>query len=335
MKGTHAVEVSNLRKHFRVRPARFGGPVRSVHAVSDLSFELTTGATLGIVGESGCGKSTLAKLLMGLIGADSGGIRMAGLPLETRDAKGLKAIRRKVQMVFQDSFASLNPRMTIGASIMFGPMVHGVSRDEARQTMRRLLSRVGLEPERFANRYPHEISGGQRQRVNIARALAMEPEIVVFDEAVSALDKSVEIQVLNLLMDLKAEFNLTYLFISHDLNVVQYISDKVLVMYLGKIVEMGPAAEVYQAPAHPYTRALLASMPSMDPSRRTTQAAILGDPPSPIDPPSGCRFRTRCPHAMPVCASHEPVLMFTRALHGNAEDSQRAACHLLSSGVAP
>ena len=326
-----AVEVSNLRKHFRVRPARFGAPARSVHAVSDLSFELARGETLGIVGESGCGKSTLAKLLMGLIPADSGAIRMAGLPLQVRDAKGLKAVRRKVQMVFQDSFASLNPRLTIGASIMFGPRVHGVPHEEARRTMERLLQRVGLDPTRFANRYPHVISGGQRQRVNIARALALEPEIVVFDEAVSALDKSVEIQVLNLLMELKAEFNLTYLFISHDLNVVQYISDKVLVMYLGKIVEMGPAQDIYQAPAHPYTRALLASMPSMDPARRTLQAAIQGDPPSPIDPPSGCRFRTRCPQAQALFSSTEPLLRFTRTAHGRAQDSQRVACHLLDS----
>lgn len=325
-----AVEVTELRKHFRVRPSGFRSPHAEVHAVSDISFTLQAGATLGIVGESGCGKSTLAKLLMGLIPADAGDIQLAGLALNTGNAAGLKAVRRKVQMVFQDSYASLNPRLTIESSVMFGPVVHGVSRDEARKTAHRLLDRVGLAPARFAGRYPHEISGGQRQRVNIARALALGPEVVVFDEAVSALDKSVEIQVLNLLMDLKAEFNLTYLFISHDLNVVHYISDKVLVMYLGKIVEMGPAEDVYAQPAHPYTRALLASMPSMDPTRRTLSAPITGDPPSPIDPPSGCRFRTRCPHAEAVCAEHEPLLRFTKPEHGAADDSHRAACHMIN-----
>lgn len=332
--GRKAVEITELRKHFRVRPSGFGKPPAEVHAVSDISFSLQAGATLGIVGESGCGKSTLAKLLMGLIPADAGDIRLAGLALDTGNAAGLKAVRRKVQMVFQDSYASLNPRLTIESSIMFGPVVHGVSRDAARQTAHRLLARVGLDPTRFAGRYPHEISGGQRQRVNIARALALGPEVVVFDEAVSALDKSVEIQVLNLLMDLKAEFKLTYLFISHDLNVVHYISDKVLVMYLGKIVEMGPAEDVYAQPAHPYTRALLASMPSMDPARRTLSAPISGDPPSPIDPPSGCRFRTRCPHAEQVCAEHEPLLRFTGPAHGPADDSHRAACHMINPASA-
>lgn len=327
-----AVEVTELRKHFQVRAGGFSLLRRAraeVHAVSDISFSLPAGETLGIVGESGCGKSTLARLLVGLIPADAGEIRMADAPLVTDDAAALKAMRRKVQMVFQDSYASLNPRLTIETSIMFGPEVHGMRREEARAVAHRLLARVGLDPARFAGRYPHEISGGQRQRVNIARALALGPEVVVFDEAVSALDKSVEIQVLNLLAELKAELGLTYLFISHDLNVVRYISDKVLVMYLGKVVEMGPAEAVYAAPAHPYTRALLASMPSMDPRRRTESAPIAGDPPSPIDPPSGCRFRTRCPHAEAVCAEREPLLRFTGAALGAAEDAHRAACHML------
>ncbi|MFO1192880.1 MAG: oligopeptide/dipeptide ABC transporter ATP-binding protein [Rhodoferax sp.] len=319
------VDVAGLRKEFRVRGARFGGPPKVVHAVSDISFRVQAGQTLGIVGESGCGKSTLARLLMGLIDADDGQIRLAGTVLSQRP-EVLRAARRKVQMVFQDSFASLNPRMTVEASVMFGPQVHGATRAQARATAHALLARVGLEPERFAGRYPHEISGGQRQRVNIARALALQPEVVIFDEAVSALDKSVEIQVLNLLLDLQAEFGLTYLFISHDLHVVQYVSDQVQVMYLGKIVETGPVQAVYERPAHPYTRALLASMPSMDPRHRTLAAPISGDPPSPIDPPSGCRFRTRCAHATALCASTEPLL---HAVDTAQAPGHRAACHML------
>jgi peptide/nickel transport system ATP-binding protein len=321
------IDVAGLRKQFRVRPERFGAKPKVVHAVSDISFKLAPGATLGIVGESGCGKSTVARLLMGLIEADDGDVRMAGLQLSQRPDQ-LKAMRRKVQMVFQDSYASLNPRMSIEASLMFGPVVHGVPREEARRTAYDLLARVGLEPARFAGRYPHEVSGGQRQRVNIARALALKPEIVIFDEAVSALDKSVEIQVLNLLQDLKTEFKLTYLFISHDLNVVQYISDQVLVMYLGKIVEIGPVQDVYERPAHPYTRALLASMPSMDPQHRTLAPPIVGDPPSPIDPPSGCRFRTRCQFAAQACAASEPLLQPADA---SSSADHRAACHMLAA----
>jgi peptide/nickel transport system ATP-binding protein len=210
--------------------------------------------------------------------------------------------------VFQDSYASLNPRLTIEESIAFGPKVHGMADKAARLLARELLGKVGLRPETFANRYPHEISGGQRQRVNIARALALSPRLVILDEAVSALDKSVEAQVLNLLVDLKREFGLTYLFISHDLNVVRYISDRVLVMYLGEVVELGPVDEVWDGPAHPYTRALLAAMPSSDPDKRTETPPITGDPPNPIDPPSGCRFHTRCPFAEAMCGEATPNL---------------------------
>ncbi|GAB4061106.1 oligopeptide/dipeptide ABC transporter ATP-binding protein [Uliginosibacterium sediminicola] len=327
MSSINVVEVSGLRKQFKTRQRSWGEKPRVVHAVSDISFELAAGQTLGIVGESGCGKSTLARLLMGLIPADGGTVRIAGVELQ-QDAAQLKALRRKMQMVFQDSYASLNPRMSIEDAIMFGPLVHGTPRAEARERAHQLLSRVGLDPARFAARYPHEVSGGQRQRVNIARALALSPEVVLFDESVSALDKSVEIQVLNLLRDLKEEFGLSYLFISHDLNVVQYISDVVLVMYLGKIVEIGPAQSLYENPAHPYTRALLASMPSMDPEQRTLSAPITGDPPSPIDPPSGCRFRTRCPYAQAVCGEAEPQLSMPLPanLHGSPH---LAACHML------
>jgi peptide/nickel transport system ATP-binding protein len=220
----------------------------------------------------------------------------------------LRELRRGMQMVFQDSYASLNPRLTIEESIAFGPKVHGMADKAARLLARELLGKVGLRPETFANRYPHEVSGGQRQRVNIARALALSPRLVILDEAVSALDKSVEAQVLNLLVDLKREFGLTYLFISHDLNVVRYISDRVLVMYLGEVVELGPVDEVWDGPAHPYTRALLAAMPSSDPDKRTETPPITGDPPNPIDPPSGCRFHTRCPFAEAMCGEATPKL---------------------------
>jgi peptide/nickel transport system ATP-binding protein len=211
-------------------------------------------------------------------------------------------------MVFQDSYSSLNPRLTIEDSIAFGPRVHGVAAREAIERSRDLLARVGLEPRRFAERYPHELSGGQRQRVNIARALALQPRVVILDESTSALDKSVEAQVLNLLLDLKEAFGLTYVFIGHDLHVVRYVSDRVMVMYLGQVAELGPSDVLFADPLHPYTRALLASMPTMDPDRRTEEAPLAGDPPNPINPPSGCRFHTRCANAEPGCAQRVPRL---------------------------
>lgn len=320
------LEAVSLNKRFRVRPEGFARKGGTVHAVTDVSFRLREGETLGIVGESGCGKSTTARLLMGLVPPDSGDILLDGTVTETSPA-AMKMFRRNVQMVFQDSAASLNPRMTIEASIMFGPLVHGTGREPARARAHALLERVGLEPARFAGRYPHELSGGQRQRVNIARALALQPRVVIFDEAVSALDKSVEAQVLNLLADLKSEFGLSYIFISHDLAVVRYISDAVLVMYLGQVVEHGPVAQVYDAPAHPYTRALLASMPSMDPDARTLEPPIAGDPPSPIDPPAGCRFHTRCPFAEPVCSDAVPKPVALAA-------GYHVVCHMVDPGSA-
>jgi peptide/nickel transport system ATP-binding protein len=244
---------------------------------------------------------------MHLIEPDRGDIIFDGVAVGGRDLS-LKAFRRQSQMVFQDSYASLNPRLTIEDSIAFAPQVHGLPHQQAVQRARDLLARVGLEPRRFAERYPHELSGGQRQRVNIARALALQPRLVILDEAVSALDKSVEAQVLNLLLDLKDEFGLTYVFISHDLNVVRYMSDRVMVMYLGQVVEIGEAEALFEAPRHPYTRALLSSIPSMDPDRRTEVPPLAGDPPNPINPPSGCRFHTRCAQAQPVCAQRVPAL---------------------------
>ena len=314
------LEARGLTKHFSAGGGLFRRGKGVVRAVDDVSFAVRRGEVLGIVGESGCGKSTTARLLIGLIDPDSGEVFFDGQALG--GTLSLRELRRRVQMVFQDSYASLNPRLTIEDTIAFGPIVHGVASDQARARARDLLSRVGLDPALFAPRYPHELSGGQRQRVNIARALALAPRLVILDEAVSALDKSIEAQVLNLLLDLKEEFGLTYLFISHDLNVVRFISDRVVVMYLGEIVETGPVEEIWADARHPYTRALLAAMPSLDPSRRTEKAPIAGDPPNPIDPPPGCRFHTRCPFAEPVCSAKAPKL----AAVGQGEHA--AACHI-------
>jgi peptide/nickel transport system ATP-binding protein len=317
--------VDGLVKHFPIKGGLFGRVTAKVQAVDGVSFAVKKGETLGIVGESGCGKSTTARLLMGLIHADSGAMTFDGEAF-SQDRASLRQLRRRMQMVFQDSYASLNPRLTIEDSIAFGPTMHGQSKAEAQAAAHELLGRVGLNPAQFARRYPHELSGGQRQRVNIARALALGPRLVILDEAVSALDKSVEAQVLNLLLDLKAEFGLTYLFISHDLNVVRFISDRVMVMYLGKVVEIGPVDALYDDPRHPYTRALLSAMPSMDPGNRTTEPPIAGDPPNPINPPAGCRFHTRCPFAEPVCGATVPVLADPQgADHG-------VACHMAVPG---
>src|ERR1700742_3331555 len=317
------LQVNGLTKHFPVRGDFFGAR-KAVRAVDDVSFSIGKGETVGIVGESGCGKSTTARLLMHLMQRDAGEIIYDGRTVGR--ALSLREVRRGMQMVFQDSYASLNPRLTIEQSIGFGPKVHGMADAAARPLGRGLLGKVGLRPEVFANRYPHEVSGGQRQRVNIARALALSPRLVILDEAVSALDKSVEAQVLNLLADLKREFGLTYLFISHDLNVVRHISDRVLVMYLGEVVELGPVDQVWDAPAHPYTMALLAAMPSSDPDRRTETPPISGDPPNPIDPPPGCRFHTRCPFAEPLCTQAGPKLTEI----GNM--GHQAACYMAIPG---
>lgn len=318
--------VRGLVKHFPLKKDVLGRGGGVVRAVDDIAFEVRKGETLGVVGESGCGKSTTARLLMQLIAPDRGEIVFDGETVGGR-ALPLKAFRRQAQMVFQDSYASLNPRLTMEESIAFAPQVHGVPRREAVARAHDLLARVGLEPRRFAERYPHELSGGQRQRVNIARALALQPRLVILDEAVSALDKSVEAQVLNLLLDLKQEFGLTYIFISHDLNVVRYMSDRVMVMYLGEVAEIGGAEQLFANPGHPYTRALLSSMPSMDPARRTEAPPLAGDPPNPIDPPSGCRFHTRCAHAHAVCSAGAPPL-------APVDAGQSAACwmHLPGSG---
>ena len=301
------LEVQGLVKHFPLKKDVFGRGGGVVRAVDGVSFDVMKGETLGIVGESGCGKSTTARLLMQLLQADQGEMIFDGAGVNTR-ALSLKEFRRQVQMVFQDSYASLNPRLTMEDSIAFAPQVHGLPREVSLARAHDLLERVGLDPKRFAERYPHELSGGQRQRVNIARALALQPRLVILDEAVSALDKSVEAQVLNLLMDLKQAMGLTYVFISHDLNVVRYMCDRVMVMYLGQVVEMGLSEAIFENPRHPYTQALLRSIPSMDPEHRTETPPLAGDPPNPINPPSGCRFHPRCAQARPECAQQVPLL---------------------------
>lgn len=317
------LQVQDLRKYFPASKHFFGRVHQWVQAVENVSFAVDKGKTLGIVGESGCGKSTTARLLMHLIPPDDGRIRIHGH--EFGDIGGRRPVaelRKVMQMVFQDSYASLNPRLTIEDSIAFGPQIHGLGQRAARTRARALLEAVGLDPHRYIRRYPHELSGGQRQRVNIARALAIEPEIIILDEAVSALDKSVQAQVLNLLGDLKQQFDLTYLFISHDLNVVQYISDDVMVMYLGEVVEYAPVHQIYQQPLHPYTQALLNSLPAQSPQERKEHKVLEGDPPNPIAPPSGCRFHPRCPYAEAVCAEKTPPLMPITQHH-------LAACHRL------
>jgi peptide/nickel transport system ATP-binding protein len=333
------LSVRGLVKHFPLKKDVFGKGGGVVRAVDGVDFEVFKGETLGVVGESGCGKSTTARLLMQLIIQDQGELVFDGQTVGG-SALPLKAYRRQTQMVFQDSYASLNPRLTIEDSIAFGPMVHGVPHHDAVARARDLLARVGLAPERFAERYPHELSGGQRQRVNIARALALQSRLIILDEAVSALDKSVEAQVLNLLLDLKEDFGLTYVFISHDLNVVRYMSDRVLVMYLGQVVEIGDSETLFNNPAHPYTQALLSSIPTLDPDRRTEKPPLAGDPPNPINPPAGCRFHPRCVHAQAMCSQKMPGLADTA--HGqqvacwmHVSDSAHSLAPNHPSGAAP
>ncbi len=316
--------VDSLVKHFKLADTTTSRR-QVVRAVDDIGFTVMKGETLGIVGESGCGKSTTARLLMCLIAADAGRIVLDGEAVGDPHGLTVRQLQRSVQMVFQDSYASLNPRLTLQDTIAFGPKAAGRGRAAAVEAAQSALQMVGLPPLLFATRYPHELSGGQRQRVNLARALAMNPRMLILDEAVSALDKSVEAQVLNLLQDLKESLSLTYIFISHDLNVVRHISDRVMVMYLGKVVEVGPVAGIYSAARHPYTQALLSSRPSMDPQRRRSVPPLSGDPPSPIDPPSGCRFRTRCKLAESVCAAREPML-------AAQDDGHLAACHAVTPG---
>ena len=315
--------VEDLKKYFPIHGGVLPRRNASIKAVDDVSFSVRKGETLGVVGESGCGKSTLARILMGLIPQDKGRIVFDGELVGGPLGLPMRELRRNVQIVFQDSDSSLNPRLPVGDSIAYGPRVHGMRRADARTLAHDLLRRVGLDPALFAFRYPHELSGGQKQRVNVARALALNPRLVILDEAVSALDKSIEAQVLNLLQQLKQSLKLTYIFISHDLNVVRCVSDRMLVMYLGQIVEIGPTDAIYRGPQHPYTRALLDSRLATDPRVRVEAAPLAGDPPNPVDPPSGCRFRTRCVFAEAVCATKPPTL-------GGPQShvAHLAACHM-------
>ncbi|MBI4048175.1 MAG: ABC transporter ATP-binding protein [Devosia nanyangense] len=305
---TELLKVEGLTKRFPLRGSLLNRTKRYVHAVEDVSFSVRRGEVLGLVGESGSGKTTIGRMIMRLTDPTDGRITYAGQDISQLDRKAMLPFRRHIQMVFQDPFSSLNPRATVGKLIAEGMEVHNIGSPGARQLeVARLLQLVGLR-EDAAQRFPHEFSGGQRQRIVIARALAVNPDFIVADEPVSALDVSVQAQVLNLLQDLKEELGLTMLFISHDLSVVEHFCDRVVVMYLGRIMEIAPRRALYAAPKHPYTEALLSASPMPDPDHKVSRVVIQGDLPSPIDPPSGCVFRTRCRFVQPTCAQAVPPL---------------------------
>ncbi|WP_116213701.1 ABC transporter ATP-binding protein [Streptomyces olivoreticuli] len=330
--GEVILEVRDLVKHYPLTQGiLFKRQVGAVQAVSGISFDLRRGETLGIVGESGCGKSTVAKMLVNLERPTSGQIRYKGEDITKLSGRALKAVRRNIQMVFQDPYTSLNPRMTVGDIIGEPFEIHPevAPKGSRRQKVRDLLDVVGLNPE-YINRYPHQFSGGQRQRIGIARGLALRPEVIVADEPVSALDVSVQAQVVNLLERLQDEFDLSYVFIAHDLSVVRHISDRVAVMYLGRLAEVGTDAQIYEHPTHPYTQALLSAVPVPDPRARTRRERILlaGDVPSPAHPPSGCRFRTRCWKAQVKCAEVVPPLEVPDWFReGGGGSTHESACH--------
>jgi oligopeptide transport system ATP-binding protein len=314
------LEVKNLSKRFVVKSNWFGRPVSHLSAVDNVSFSLSAGETLGLVGESGCGKSTTGRLILRLMNANGGVIRYRGKDITNIEGSALRDLRREMQLVFQDPYASLNPRMTVGDIIAEPLMLHGlVPAAQRKERVAELLKMVGLAPW-HVRRYPHEFSGGQRQRIGIARALAVNPKLIVADEAVSALDVSVQAQVLNLLKDLQARFGIALIFIAHDLAVVRHIADRVAVMYLGRIVEMASTKELFAVPRHPYTRALLSAIPLPQPHVTRQRETLSGDVPSPIDPPSGCRFHPRCAFANDRCRREMPAMQFAEGLH-------EVACH--------
>jgi oligopeptide transport system ATP-binding protein len=317
------LEVTDLVKHFPIKSGIvIDREVARVRAVDGVSLTLNEGETLGLVGESGCGKSTLCRAILQLVEPDSGSVRFGGEELVGRSRRDLRPVRREMQMIFQDPFASLNPRKRVGQIVGDPLELHGRANGaELKRRVSDLLDRVGLQAEHY-NRYPHEFSGGQRQRIGIARALALQPKLIVADEPVSALDVSVQAQIINLLEDLQDEFGLSYLFVAHDLGVVRHVSDRVAVMYLGKIVEISGADALYAKPIHPYTHALLSAVPIPDPKQNAARERLVleGDVPSPIDPPSGCSFHTRCPRATDVCTTDEPALR-------EYDSGHAAACH--------
>ncbi|WP_077328770.1 ABC transporter ATP-binding protein [Virgibacillus siamensis] len=318
--GKPLVEVRNLKKHFPVKKGLFEKNKAAIQAVNDVSFTIGKGETFGLVGESGCGKSTTGRVVMNLLSPSSGSIYFDGQEISGLSDTQLRSQRKNFQMVFQDPYASLNPRMKVKELISEPLIIHKYDNVYIDKRVNELLDIVGLN-KNYANRYPHEFSGGQRQRIGVARALALNPKLIIADEPVSALDVSIQSQILNLLQDLQEDLGLTYLFISHDLSVMEHISDRLGVMYLGEIVELADKDTIYDHPKHPYTRALLSSIPIPDPTVKRDRIILKGDIPSPANPPSGCRFHTRCPHAMEICKSEKPKLKEVAV-------GQMAACHL-------
>jgi oligopeptide transport system ATP-binding protein len=320
------LEARGVVKHFPVRKGILKRTVGQLKAVDGVDLDVYRGETVGLVGESGCGKSTLGRTLLRLLEPTAGTVRFDGVDVTSLSGAELKAARRHMQIVFQDSVGSLDPRMTVKQLVGEGLKIHGLGSRHAREAaVLDMLERVGLAPE-AADRYPHQFSGGQRQRIGLARSLVLQPKFIVADEPVSALDVSIQSQVLNLLVELKQEFDLTYLFVAHDLAVVGYISDRIAVMYLGKVVELATSEDLFERPLHPYTQALLSANPEPIPGRKQRRIVLTGDVPSPIDPPSGCRFRTRCPLAQQICAEVEPPLVE----HGGAH---LAACHFAGTPI--
>ena len=325
-KGTPLLEVNHLKKYFPVRSGLFSKVTASVKAVDDVTFDIMPGETFGLVGESGCGKTTVGRTILRLMEPSGGEAIFEGDNIFAMDSKTLRATRRRMQIIFQDPYSSLNPRMTVGSIVGEPLLVHKLAKSqELTDRVHQLLTRVGLRPDHYA-RYPHEFSGGQRQRIGIARALALNPKFIVCDEAVSALDVSIQAQIINLLKDLQEEFHLSYLFITHDLNVVQYIASRIAVMYLGKLAEVAPSETLFANAKHPYTQALLSANPLPDPTQKHERILLPGDVPTPLNPPSGCRFHTRCPQVMEHCKTTEPSLIQI----GKPENGHKVWCHLYS-----